>query len=200
MDNGSTDETAAIARRLGARVITEPTPGYGRACLAGLKAVGPAVEVVAFMDADHSDDPAELGRILAPIAEERADLVVGSRREHAQPGSLTLAQRFGNRLACALMRWRFGVRYTDLGPFRAIRREALARLEMQDRGFGWTVEMQAKAARQQLRILEVPVGYRRRIGRSKISGTLSGTIRAGFGILSTIVKVALMPAEERRPA
>jgi len=200
VDNGSTDATAAVAQAAGARVVTEPSPGYGRACLAGLAALSPAVDVVAFLDGDRSDYPEELERLLAPIAEGRTDLVIGSRRAQAQPGSLTLQQRVGNRLACWLIRRCFGVRYTDLGPFRAIRREALARLGMQDRGFGWTVEMQAKAARQRLRILEVPVRYRRRIGRSKISGTVSGTVRAGLAILSTIVKVALGPAEERQQA
>jgi glycosyltransferase involved in cell wall biosynthesis len=193
VDNGSTDGTAAAARRAGVRVVAEPVPGYGRACQAGLSALSPNVEVVVFLDADHSDCPAELGKLLEPIAQGRAEFVIGSRVRHAQPRSLTVQQRFGNRLACALMRWLFGVRYTDLGPFRAIRREALERLGMRDRGFGWTVEMQAKAARHRLRVEEVSVQYRQRIGRSKISGTLSGTVRAGAGILSTIVRVALMP-------
>jgi len=197
VDNGSTDGTAEVAGRAGARVVSEPTPGYGRACLAGLAAMDPGVEIVAFLDADYSDDPRELSQLLKPIAEGRADLVIGSRTARAEPGSLTLQQRFGNRLACALMRWLFGVRYTDLGPFRAIRREALERLAMRDKAFGWTVEMQAKAARLGLRIVEVPVRYRRRIGRSKISGTLSGTVRAGAAILSTIVKVALGPSRQR---
>jgi glycosyltransferase involved in cell wall biosynthesis len=194
VDNGSTDGTADVARRAGARVVSEPTPGYGRACLAGLATMDPAVEIVAFLDADYSDDPRELSQLLKPLAEGRADFVIGSRVAQAEPGSLTLQQRLGNRLACTLMRWCFGVRYTDLGPFRAIRREALERLSMRDQAFGWTVEMQAKAARRRLRVVEVPVRYRRRIGRSKISGTLSGTLRAGTAILSTIVKVALDPS------
>ena len=190
VDNGSTDDTAAEARAAGARVIEEPIPGYGRACLAGLAALSPAVDTVAFLDADHSDYPEELPLLLAPIAEGRAELVIGSRFARAEQGSLTPPQRFGNSLACALMRRLFNACYTDIGPFRAIRREALDRLDMQDRAFGWTVEMQAKAARAGLRIAEVPVGYRPRIGRSKISGTVRGTILAGIGILSTIFTVA----------
>ena len=190
VDNGSTDATAEVARAAGARVIPEPVPGYGRACLAGLAALDPSVDTVVFLDGDYSDYPEELPRLLAPIAEGRADLVIGSRVRYALSGSLTIQQRFGNWLACALLRRLFGVRYTDLGPFRAIRRAALDRLAMRDQAFGWTVEMQAKAARQGLRVAEVPVRYRPRIGRSKISGTLSGTVRAGMAILSTICTVA----------
>jgi glycosyltransferase involved in cell wall biosynthesis len=193
VDNGSTDTTASVARRGGARVMTEPVPGYGRACLAGIASLDPSIETVVFMDADHSDYPEELPKLLEPIMQGRADLVIGSRITQAQPGSLTIQQRAGNRLACVLMRWLFGVRYTDLGPFRAIRRVALDRLQMRDPAFGWTVEMQAKAARARLRIEEVPVRYRPRIGRSKISGTLSGTTRAGFAILTTIGRIALAP-------
>ncbi len=189
VDNGSTDGTAEVARRAGARVASEPTPGYGRACLAGLAALSIEIDTVVFMDGDHSDDPGDLPALLEPIAQGRADLVIGSRTTLAQPGSLTSQQRFGNGLACWLMQRSFGVRYTDLGPFRAIRREALERLKMQDQAFGWTVEMQAKAALQKLRIEEVSVRYRPRIGRSKISGTLSGTVRAGTTILSTIVRL-----------
>lgn len=191
VDNGSTDGTGGVARRAGARVVEEPIPGYGRACLAGLKALEPAVDTVVFMDGDHADDPADLSSLLEPIARGRADVVIGSRIARAEPGSLTLQQRLGNGLACALMRWLFRVTYTDLGPFRAIRREALERLQMGDQAFGWTAEMQAKAALHRLRILEVPVRYRRRIGRSKISGTVSGALRAGAAIVFTIVKIAL---------
>lgn len=192
VDNGSTDRTAEVARRAGARVVTEPIPGYGRACLAGMAALDPSVDTIVWMDGDGADDPSEVPKLLEPLAQDRADLVIGSRVAQAAPGSLTIPQRFGNRLACALMRWCFGVRSTDLGPFRAIRRQALERLGMTDQAFGWTVEMQAKAARAGLRVVEVPVRYRRRsMGRSKISGTLSGTLRAGWAILSTIIKVAL---------
>jgi glycosyltransferase involved in cell wall biosynthesis len=199
VDNGSTDGTADVARASGARVVAEPMPGYGRACLAGLGALDPASDTVVFLDADFADDPRHLPELLAPIAKGDADLVIGSRVALALPGSLTLPQRLGNRLACWLMRVCFGVRYTDLGPFRAIRREALDRLKMQDQAFGWTVEMQAKATRAGLRVVEIPVRYRPRIGRSKISGTLSGTLRAGIGILSTIVKVARQPTLDSSP-
>ena len=198
VDNGSTDGTGAIARAAGARVVSEPTPGYGRACLAGLAALGPSSDIVVFLDGDGSDDPTELPMLLAPIGNGEADLVIGSRIARAEPGSLTLQQRLGNRLACWLMWKRFGARYTDLGPFRAIRRDALARLAMQDRACGWTAEMQAKAAGIGLRIREVQVSYRRRIGRSKISGTLAGTIRAGWAILATIIRIAVQPSAQRR--
>lgn len=194
VDNGSTDGTAAVARQGGARVVTEPIPGYGRACLAGLSALSPSVDVVVFLDGDHSDDVAELPMLLAPIARGEADVVIGSRVSRAEPGSLMLQQRLGNRLACWLIQRCFGVRYTDLGPFRAIRRRALESLDMQDRTYGWTVEMQAKAAARGLKIAEIPVRYRPRIGRSKISGTVQGTVQAGIAILSTIIRVALQPA------
>ncbi len=193
VDNGSTDGTADAGRAAGARVVSEPTPGYGRACLAGVAALQASTDTLVFMDGDHSDDPEDLPRLLEPIARGEADLVIGSRVARAQPGSLTVPQRLGNRLACALMQRMFGFRYTDLGPFRAIRRDALERLQMRDRAFGWTVEMQAKAIRQGLRIVEVPVRYRPRIGRSKISGTLTGTLRAGFAILATILRIAVAP-------
>ncbi len=195
VDNGSTDATASVAAAGGARVVREPVPGYGRACLAGLGALSSRIDTVAFMDADHADDPGDLPALLAPLARGEADLVIGSRRALAQPGSLTLQQRIGNRLACALLRWRFGARCTDLGPFRAIRRDALARLDMRDQAYGWTVEMQAKAARDGLRVREVPVRYRPRIGRSKISGTVKGAVLAGATILWTIARVA---CERRR--
>lgn len=194
VDNGSTDGTAEIARRHGARVVHEPIPGYGRACLSGLAALDVAADTIVFLDGDHSDYPEELPKLLEPIEQGRADLVIGSRTAQAQAGSLTPQQRVGNWLACTLMRACFHVRYTDVGPFRAIRREALERLVMRDQAFGWTVEMQAKAALQGLRIVEVPVRYRPRIGRSKISGTLSGTLRAGMAILSTIIRIALRPS------
>ena len=192
-DNGSRDRTAELARAAGATVIAEPRRGYGAACLAGLAALRAAPPaIVAFMDADGSDDPSQLGALLAPIVAGRADLVVGSRVPgEREPGSLTLAQRFGNRLAAALLRGLFGLAATDLGPFRAIRWEALESLRMRDRDFGWTVEMQARAARAGLRVLEVPVRYRRRVGRSKISGTVRGVLGAGGKILFTLARVRL---------
>lgn len=186
VDTASTDGTAEVARGLGARVVAEPRRGYGRACLAGLAALADEIDTVLFMDADASDRPEEMARLLAPIAAGEAELVIGARTLGAEPGSLTPQQRFGNALACLLIRAIWGVRYTDLGPFRAITRDALARLGMRDETWGWTVEMQVRAARLGLRAREVPVGYRRRIGVSKISGTLSGTIRAGTKILWVI--------------
>ena len=193
VDNGSRDGTAAVARAAGATVVHEPRRGYGAACLAGLaylRAHPPGV--VVFLDADLSDDPAQLPEVLAPVLEGRADLVVGSRvLGRPAPGSLTLAQVLGNRLAVALLALLFGAHYTDLGPFRAIRWAALERLGMRDRGYGWTVEMQARAARAGLRALEVPVRYRRRLGRSKISGTVRGVVGAGTKILFTIARVRL---------
>jgi glycosyltransferase involved in cell wall biosynthesis len=192
VDNGSRDGTAVAARTAGARVMAEPRRGYGAACLAGLAWLGwYPPDVVAFVDADASDDPAELPRLLAPLVEGRADLVIGSRVLGAsEPGALTPVQRFGNGLATALIARLFGVRFSDLGPFRAVRWEALERLAMRERGYGWTVEMQARAARLGLRCVEVPVSYRRRrTGRSKVSGTLRGSVGAGAKILFTILRV-----------
>jgi len=193
VDNGSTDGTAAVARAAGATVVFEPRRGYGAACLAGLAALrGAPPAIVAFLDADASDDPAQLDEILAPILAGRADLVIGSRvLGRREPGALTTLQVLGNRLAVALLGVLFGVRATDLGPFRAIRWPALERLGMRDRDYGWTVEMQARAARHRLRAVEVPVRYRRRVGRSKISGTVRGALGAGWKILFTIARVRL---------
>lgn len=194
VDNGSTDGTANVARGAGATVIAEPRRGYGAACLAGLAHLAsdpPAV--VVFLDADHSDDPGELPDVLAPILQGEADLVIGSRvRGTLEPGAMTPVQAFGNRFAGVLLRVLFGVRASDLGPFRAIRWEPLERLRMRDRDYGWTVEMQARAARAGLRTVEVPVRYRRRAaGRSKVSGTLRGVLGAGWKILFTIARVRL---------
>lgn len=194
VDNGSADATARVAREHGARVVAEPERGYGAACLAGIAACD-APDIVAFVDADFSDRPEELADVLAPLLEGRADLVIGSRTlGRRERGALLPHARFGNALATALIRRFFGVRFTDLGPFRAIRAGALASLDMRDRDFGWTVEMQVKAARRGLRCAEVPVSYRRRVGRSKISGTLAGTIGASRKILGTILREALRRA------
>ena len=198
VDTASTDGTPDVARRLGARVVAEPRRGYGRACLAGIAALSPAVDTVLFMDADAADRPEDIARLLAPIAAGEAELVIGARTLGVEPGALTPQQRFGNALACLLIRLVWGVRYTDLGPFRVIRRDALNRLGMRDETWGWTVEMQVRAARLGLRVREVPVGYRRRIGQSKISGTLSGTIRAGWKILWVIGAEALDELRARR--
>ena len=187
-DNGSTDDTHARAEAMGATVVREPLRGYGAACLAGIAALGP-VDIVVFLDGDFSDDPSEMARLVDPIASGRADFVLGSRvNAQAMPGSLTFPQRFGNALACGLMRKLFGVTYSDLGPFRAIRGSALKALDMRDRAYGWTVEMQIKAARAGLVIEEIPVSYRPRIGISKISGTVRGSVMAGVTILSVIAR------------
>jgi len=198
VDNGSTDATAPVARRHGARVVVEPKRGYGSACLTGIAALGD-VDVVVFLDADYSDRPQELPALLVPIQTGAAELVIGSRvRGGAAPGSLTVIQQFGNALACTLMRLFFGVSYTDLGPFRAIRRDALERLAMSDRDYGWTVQMQTRAARIGLRSVEVPVSYHRRIGHSKISGTLRGVMGAGSKIIGTILWEALQARRTQR--
>ncbi len=199
-DNASRDRTAAIARQAGATVVSAPRRGYGSACLAGLvylagRAKGPP-DVVVFADADGSENPSELASLLAPIARGEADLVIGSRvLGTVERGAMTLPQRFGNRLAAALIRTLYGMRITDLGPFRAIRWAALERLDMRDPDYGWTVEMQVRAARVGLAVTEVPVTCRARLaGRSKISGTVRGVLSAGGRILATIAREAL-----RRP-
>jgi glycosyltransferase involved in cell wall biosynthesis len=185
-DNGSTDETAAQALAAGAAVVSVPKPGYGRACMAAIEAAG-EFDILIFMDGDASDDPADLPSLLEPIYTEGVDLVIGSRiLGDCDPGALTVQQRFGNSLACWLMRQIWGFKFTDLGPFRAIRRDAYEKLNMQAPTFGWTVEMQVRALKQGLKCAEVPVHYRKRIGVSKISGTLRGVILAGWYILGTI--------------
>ncbi|MFH0945045.1 MAG: glycosyltransferase family 2 protein [Planctomycetota bacterium] len=186
VDNGSSDRTAEVARSLGARVIEEAERGYGAACLAGI-AAAKECDVVAFVDADYSDFPGELPELLAPIERGEADLVIGSRMIQKESRAALLPQaRFGNWLSGLLLSRLFGAKVTDLGPFRAIRSAALRALEMDDRRFGWTVQMQARAFARGFRVREVPVSYRPRIGKSKISGTLMGSFRAGMTILWTI--------------
>jgi len=193
-DNASTDRTGEVAREAGALVVEEPRPGYGAACLAAMAAMSHP-DIVVFLDGDHSDYPEEISFLLEPILENQADLVIGSRTlGQVEKGALTPQQRYGNALATNLIRLLFRVRFTDLGPFRAIRGDALERIGMVDRDYGWTVEMQVKAARLGLRCVEVPVRYRKRIGTSKISGTLSGTLKAGTKILWTIFKYAILDA------
>ncbi len=188
VDNGSTDNTALVARGAGATVISVPVPGYGRACLAGIDACQPC-DIIVFLDGDASDYPEDMQDLLAPILQNEADLVIGSRRRGVtQKGALTLPQRFGNALACWLMAVIWGGKFTDLGPFRAIRTEALAALNMTAPTFGWTVEMQVRALKQGLKCTEIPVRYKNRIGTSKISGTVSGVILAGAYILGTIAR------------
>ncbi|HVR37709.1 MAG TPA: glycosyltransferase family 2 protein [Thermoanaerobaculia bacterium] len=186
-DNGSRDATADVARARGAEVVHVAERGYGAACAGALAQLRDDVEIVLFMDADGSDDPAEIPLVLAPILENRAELVIGAR-VHIDRGALTPQQRFGNWLATRLIAWLYHHRYTDLGPFRAIRRELLDRIAMQDRRFGWTVEMQIRALQLGARVAEVPVKYRKRVGTSKISGTVTGVIKAGYWIVYTILK------------
>ena len=200
-DNNSLDRTAEVARRQGAVVVPATRQGYGSACLAALDWLRDhdPPDVVVFLDADHSDHPDELPQVVAPIAAGEADLVIGSRvLGDCEPGALLPQARFGNRLAVLLIRWFFGHSYTDLGPFRAIRWQALEELQMRDPDFGWTAEMQVKAVRHGLDVVEVPVSYRRRIGVSKITGTLVGTLRAGHKILWTIFRYGLLPVRQRR--
>jgi uncharacterized protein len=199
-DNGSSDRTADVAASRGARVVYEHRRGYGAACLAGIAHLDDP-DIVLFMDGDYSDYPEEASRLIDPIVDDEADMVVGSRvLGHREAGALTLQALFGNWLSCRLMRLFWGVRYTDLGPFRAISVDALSRLHMRDLDYGWTVEMQIKAAMIGLRALEVPVSYRKRIGKSKVSGTVRGVIGAGTKILSTIARAAAgyMPELENR--
>jgi glycosyltransferase involved in cell wall biosynthesis len=182
-----------VARARGARVVVEPRRGYGSACLAGIAATT-GCDVVVFLDGDHSDYPQDLPALLAPLQAGEADLVIGTRMVLPDARRALLPQaRWGNQLAVFLMRALFGMRCTDLGPFRAIRRDALLLLGMQDRDFGWTVEMQLRARLRGLRVREVPVRYRKRIGTSKITGTLQGTLRAGCKILATIFAYRLRP-------
>lgn len=195
-DNGSRDETARVAREHGAVVVSEPRQGYGSACLRALQAcrelAGGPPEVVCFLDADYSDFPQDMERILAPIRQGWADLVIGSRTLWPDSRRALLPQaRFGNLLAVSLIRWIWGAHYTDLGPFRAVSWEALERVGMEDTNYGWTVELQVKAARLGLRHAEVPVRYRERIGQSKVSGTIKGSVLAGYKILYTIGRYGL---------
>ena len=192
VNNASTDRTAVIAREAGVTVLTEPAKGYGRACLKGIEYIKKQKEkpeIIVFLDADYSDYPEEIDKLIQPIQDEKADLVIGSRAMgKREKGSMTPQQIFGNWLATRLIRLFYGIRFTDLGPFRAINYSTLIALEMQDKTYGWTVEMQLKAAKKGYKCLEVPVRYRPRIGFSKISGTLKGTIMAGYKIISTIFK------------
>lgn len=193
-DNNSTDGSAEVARRHGAVVVPARVQGYGSACLAGLDYLRrhDPPDVVVFLDADYSDHPEELPRVVAPIVAGDADLVIGSRiLGEREPGALLPQARAGNLVACTLIRLLYRHRYTDLGPFRAVAWEALERLGMRDPDFGWTAEMQVKALRHGLRVAEVPVSYRRRVGVSKITGTVRGTVRAGYKILWTVLRYSL---------
>jgi len=192
-DNASTDRTAQLARKAGLTVVHEPQRGYGAACLAGLAWLAtnrPLPDIVAFLDADLADDPTLLPAICQPIADQKADLVIASRRRLAQPGALSIHQRFGNAAICSLIWALTGHRFTDLGPMRAIRWSTLQALAMTDRTWGWTVEMQYKAAVNHLSIQEIDVPYRpRRAGQSKISGSILGSARAAWTIAQTLAKL-----------
>lgn len=192
-DNGSSDRTAEIAKRHGATVVSEPRRGYGSACLRAMAAMPADTEIVVFMDADGGDNPADVGLFIELIANGEADFVVGSRvLGDSEPGALGPHQRWGNALATLLIRLWCGFRYTDLGPFRAIRASSLGMIGMADPNYGWTIEMQMKALRHGLRVKEVPVRYRnRRWGASKVSGTVSGSVKAGAKILWTFFRLAL---------
>ena len=192
VSNASTDSTLENARKAGATALTEPTPGYGNACLKGMSYLASQKEkpdIVVFLDGDYSDYPQQLTELLKPILDDNIDFVLGARVKNLrEKGSMTFPQRFGNKLATTLMHWFFGSRFTDLGPFRAIKYDKLIALNMQDKTYGWTVEMQLKALRKNLTYTEVPVKYRNRIGVSKVSGTIKGAIFAGIKILGWIFK------------
>jgi glycosyltransferase involved in cell wall biosynthesis len=198
VDSNSTDGTAQIAHKMGAEVLQEPRRGYGRACLTGLAAVN-APDVVLFLDGDYSDRPAEISRLLQPLRDGSADIVIGSRLAgERMAGAMPWHAVIGNRLAARLIAFLSGVRLTDLGPFRAARYQALIALELREATYGWPVEMIVKGARRGLRIIEVPVSYHPRIGSSKISGTFRGTIGAAWGIFSAILKYKFFDALSTR--
>ena len=192
-DNGSTDQTAQRAREAGARVVSEPTRGYGRACAAGVRAISSQSEIVLFLDGDGSDCPEFIPQLIEPIARGTHDFVIGSRtRGKREPGSMNMQQIFAGRFAGWLLSILYGVRYTDMSPLRAIRRDALEKLGMREKTYGWNLEMQMRAARAGLRILEIPVNHRHRTGGvSKVSGTLRGTFVAGTRIIATLIRIAL---------
>lgn len=192
VNNNSNDATASNATTAGATVLDEKFQGYGAACLKGIDYVAAKEykpDIIVFLDADYSDHPEELTLLIQPIINENYDMVIGSRAlGKRDKGSMTIQQRVGNKLATALLKWFYKTKYTDLGPFRAIKYDSLLQLKMKDRTYGWTVEMQLKAAKQKMKITEVPVTYRKRVGFSKVSGTVKGTIGAGYKIITTIFK------------
>jgi len=192
VDNASTDRTAERASAAGARVVSEPTPGYGRACTAGIRAISPDCDIIVFLDGDGSDCPELMPQLVEPIQRGEQDFVIGSRtRGQREPGSMNFQQVFAGRVAGLLLRLLYGVGYTDMCPFRGIRRDALEKLGMKETTYGWNLEMQMRAARARLRILEVPVNHRCRTGgESKVSGTLRGTFVAGARIIATLFRVA----------
>jgi glycosyltransferase involved in cell wall biosynthesis len=192
VSNNSTDDTESNAKNAGATVLTEPQKGYGYACLKGMEYIAKQVtkpDIIVFLDGDYSDYPEELTQIVAPILENQIDFVIGARvKRLRESGSMTTPQIFGNWLATSLMRIMFGSTFTDLGPFRAIKYDKLLALRMEDKTYGWTVEMQLKVLKQKMSYIEIPVKYRNRIGISKVSGTVKGAIFAGVKILTWIFK------------
>jgi glycosyltransferase involved in cell wall biosynthesis len=193
VDNGSTDRTAERARAAGAKIVSETRPGYGRACAAGIRALSPECDLAVFLDGDGSDCPEFMPQLAEPILRGEQDFVIGSRtRGKREPGSMNFQQVFAGRVAGLLLRLLYGVRYSDMCPFRAIRREALDGLRMKEPTYGWNLEMQMRVARARLRILEVPVNHRCRTGgESKVSGTVRGTFVAGIRIIATLFRVAM---------
>ena len=195
VNNGSTDNTVSEAEKAGATVLTESRKGYGYACLTGihyLKSKAKQGDIVVFLDGDYSDYPEELNALVTPIQQQRVLFVLGTRvTPQLEKGALTPQQRFGNALATQLMRWIYGARFTDLGPFRAIEWETLMALDMNDKTYGWTVEMQLKILKKAIPYIEIPVRYRPRIGVSKVSGTVKGTLMAGYKIISWILIYSL---------
>ena len=192
VDNGSTDDTFAVAQSKGATALKQEQRGYGNACLKGIEYLQGSEkqpDIVVFIDGDHSDYPEEMPKLIDPIVNENVDMVIGSRAlGQKEKGSMTPQQVFGNWLATTLMRWFYKTSYTDLGPFRSIKYDQLIAIGMTDKTYGWTVEMQLKAARMNMKVIDVPVNYRVRIGQSKVSGTVKGTIMAGYKIITTIFK------------
>ncbi|MAM27613.1 MAG: UDP-glucose--dolichyl-phosphate glucosyltransferase [Flavobacteriaceae bacterium] len=192
VSNGSTDQTEAIAKEAGATVLQEPKRGYGYACLKGMAYVAAQPrkpDIIVFLDGDYSDYPQQLTELITPIVEKDIDFVIGARiKRLREVGAMTFPQRFGNWLATSLMKLFFGARFTDLGPFRAIKYKKLLALQMEDKTYGWTVEMQLKALKKKYTYVEVPMKYRNRIGTSKVSGTVKGAIFAGVKILGWIFK------------
>ncbi|MEP0368529.1 MAG: glycosyltransferase family 2 protein [Cyclobacteriaceae bacterium] len=192
VDNGSSDDTFETAKTKGATALKEPKKGYGQACLKGMEHIANSItkpDIVVFLDGDHSDHPDQLPDLVAPIISDEMDLVIGSRAlGQKESGSMTFPQIFGNWLATRLMKLFYNVSYTDLGPFRAVRYSSLLSMGMRDTNYGWTVEMQLKAAKLKMRTMDIPVDYRQRIGVSKVSGTVKGTVMAGYKILFTIFR------------
>jgi hypothetical protein len=199
VNNASTDETERNAAAAGATVLREERRGYGQACMTGIEYVASrGSDIVVFLDGDYSDHPQEMAALVRPLLTDEADLVIGSRfLGKREPGAMLPHAVFGNRLACALMSRLWGAHYTDLGPFRAIRFDSLRSLDMADKTYGWTVEMQIKALKRGLRVTEVPVSYRRRVGVSKITGTVIGTTKAAYKILSTIFRLSISDGRTR---